>query len=252
MAGVSEPPPPYPPPPGDSYSPPPFPPPYSPPVEQPFLESADQPYPRPPTSGVYDPYSQQPAPATSGFAIASLVLGILGPCGLGVGLILAIIFGFIALSQTKNGRQQGRGMAIAGLICSGLWIVALVVGLVLFILFAENQVSARDLKVGDCVETAPADGDENISTMPKVSCDKPHESEVFAILNIPGDRFPGTSVLRSQYRKQCYDALQNYAKDPAGMLTYTITPAQESWDQGNHSVVCMTLDRNKRTGSVKK
>jgi hypothetical protein len=55
-------------------------------------------------------------PKYNGFAIASLVLGILWIWW--IGSILAIIFGFVALNQIKNsnGQQTGRGMAIAGLV----------------------------------------------------------------------------------------------------------------------------------------
>jgi hypothetical protein len=56
------------------------------------------------------------APVTSGLAIASLVLSILWLAGLGS--LLAIILGFLSLSQIRrsNGRTGGRGLAIAGLI----------------------------------------------------------------------------------------------------------------------------------------
>jgi hypothetical protein len=265
MSGVSEPPP-YPPPPDEPY--PYLPPdqPYSapPPPEQPFLPPHGQPYSAPPPpeqpflpphGQPYDPYSPQPATTTNGFAIASLVLGILGPCGLLIGLILAIVFGFIGLSQTKDGRQKGRGMAIAGLILSGLWIVGLVVTAVLVAVF-NHDVRPRDLKVGDCIENTPAKSGNsnitNITTLPKVSCDKPHQGEVYAILNIPGDRFPGMSVLESQYQPQCASALVDYAKNPTDLEVFAIFPSQETWDQGHHDVVCLTLTSDKRTGSVKK
>jgi hypothetical protein len=52
---------------------------------------------------------------TSGFAIASMVLGIVWIYW--VGSILAIIFGHIALSQIRrNPNLRGRGMAIAGVV----------------------------------------------------------------------------------------------------------------------------------------
>jgi hypothetical protein len=62
-------------------------------------------------------YPQAPmyaAPSTNGFAVASLVLGILWLFW--VGSILAVIFGHIATSQIdgSGGRQSGRGMAVAG------------------------------------------------------------------------------------------------------------------------------------------
>ena len=66
---------------------------------------------------------QEPAPHTSGFSIAALVLGLLGIWP------LAIIFGGIGLSQTKPGRNvSGRGMAIAGLVL-GIVVGAFWIGL---------------------------------------------------------------------------------------------------------------------------
>jgi hypothetical protein len=67
-----------------------------------------------------------PAPAatgerTSGLAIASLILGILGIS------ILAIIFGAIAISQTnKDPYLKGKGMAVAGLVLGILGMVVVV------------------------------------------------------------------------------------------------------------------------------
>ncbi|MEO5841826.1 MAG: DUF4190 domain-containing protein [Acidimicrobiales bacterium] len=53
---------------------------------------------------------------TNGFAIAALVLGILWMYG--VGSLLALFFGYVALSQIRSsgGKQDGRGLAIAGLV----------------------------------------------------------------------------------------------------------------------------------------
>jgi len=76
----------------------------------------------------------QSVPSTNGFAIASLILGILSVplvvcygCGI-VFAIAAIVTGFIARSQIKQsgGRQTGDGMALAGLIL-GIIVTALVI-----------------------------------------------------------------------------------------------------------------------------
>lgn len=58
-----------------------------------------------------------------GFAVASMVLGIIGICTfwLGVGVItsvIAVIFGLITLCSNTR-RKQGKGMAIAGLATGG-------------------------------------------------------------------------------------------------------------------------------------
>ena len=53
---------------------------------------------------------------TNGFAVASLVLGIVW--WMGIGSILALVFGYISKSQIdqSGGTQTGRGMAIAGIV----------------------------------------------------------------------------------------------------------------------------------------
>lgn len=60
---------------------------------------------------------------TNGFAIASLVLGLVG------GSLLAVIFGHVAHAQiaSSGGRQSGSGMATAGLILGYLTILCLVI-----------------------------------------------------------------------------------------------------------------------------
>jgi uncharacterized membrane protein YvbJ len=58
---------------------------------------------------------------TSGMAIASLILGILGIS------ILAIIFGAIGISQTnKDPYLKGRGLAVAGLVLGIIGMIGIV------------------------------------------------------------------------------------------------------------------------------
>jgi hypothetical protein len=68
---------------------------------------------------------------TNGFAIASLVLGIVG-FFLNPLSVLAVIFGAIALSQSgKNPDFKGKGMAVAGLVMGIIvivfWVVIIIV-----------------------------------------------------------------------------------------------------------------------------
>jgi hypothetical protein len=64
---------------------------------------------------------------TNGMAIASMVLGILWIYW--IGSILALVFGYVALSQIKTRNERGRGMAIAGVVLG--WI-AVGLGLLIF------------------------------------------------------------------------------------------------------------------------
>ncbi len=75
------------------------------------------------------------APKVNGFAIASMVLGIVWIYW--IGSILAVIFGHLALKKIKesNGTQSGRGMAIAGLVL-GYIAVGIVATIVVFAIIA--------------------------------------------------------------------------------------------------------------------
>lgn len=74
-------------------------------------------------------YASPPVGRTNGFAIASMVLGIVWLYW--IGSILAIIFGHIAISQSRKDEMlRGRGMAIAGLVLGYVGIGVLVVALI--------------------------------------------------------------------------------------------------------------------------
>jgi prepilin-type processing-associated H-X9-DG protein len=62
---------------------------------------------------------------TSGLAIASLVLGILGFFTCGIGAIVGLILGIMAMSQVKksNGLIGGYGIALAGTIISAVFLL---------------------------------------------------------------------------------------------------------------------------------
>lgn len=70
-----------------------------------------------------------PQLTTNGFAVASMVLGIVW--AMGIGSILALVFGYIAKSQIdqSGGTQTGRGMAIAGIVLGwvGVSFIALMI-----------------------------------------------------------------------------------------------------------------------------
>jgi len=74
-------------------------------------------------------YPEMPGPAGKppgkGLAVTSLVLGILGPCTVGLGSLVGIILGIVALVKISKGAATGKGLAVAGIVVSGLGIVLL-------------------------------------------------------------------------------------------------------------------------------
>ncbi|MET8307282.1 DUF4190 domain-containing protein [Micromonospora sp. NPDC005173] len=91
----------------------------------------------PPASpGPYPPIAYPPAhivvhaPPTSGLAVASLVLGILGVVGgwclFGVPCLLAVVLGHVGLHDTRNDMKSGRGMAVAGLVLGYVFVAPMI------------------------------------------------------------------------------------------------------------------------------
>lgn len=74
-------------------------------------------------------------PTTNGFAIASLVLGILWV--MWIGSVLAVIFGYIGKSEIERSRgsQSGTGLAIAGMVLG--WVGIAIFFLSIFLDFFD-------------------------------------------------------------------------------------------------------------------
>jgi hypothetical protein len=76
------------------------------------------PYGAPPPGYGYPPYPPPPPARTNGFAIASMVLGIVWIYW--IGSVLALVFGYVAKRQIRERGEQGGGMATAGIVLG--WI----------------------------------------------------------------------------------------------------------------------------------
>jgi len=125
--------------PGDPYQGQQYPPPGTDPYSQgqqyaPTSNPPYQQYPAYPPSGM--PYSPPPQVVfvpgmgqrpTSGLAVASMVLGIVGfftsCCTFGVLSLLAVILGHAGLSDTKRNNKGGSGMAVTGLVLGYVLLV---------------------------------------------------------------------------------------------------------------------------------
>ena len=97
------------------------------------------------TQGTGTPgYEPQTPPKTSGLAIASLVLAIVGLCTV-VTLPIALILGIIALVQMgKNPQLRGQGMAIAGMVVCGFGIfTGAMMAAIMFPVFARAREAAQ-------------------------------------------------------------------------------------------------------------
>ena len=100
------------------------------------------------TSSSSAPLASAEPSKSSGMAIASLILGILGFCTAGLTALLGLVFGFVALSQIRRsqGSLKGRGFALAGTIVSAVAMLLIPIALAIAIPAAsKGMMQARTI-----------------------------------------------------------------------------------------------------------
>jgi hypothetical protein len=80
--------------------------------------------------GYPQPYAYPKPANTNGFAIASLVCSLVGILVAFIGPALGVIFGIVALRQTRERGEAGRGLAIAGIVVGSIVLLVDVIGVI--------------------------------------------------------------------------------------------------------------------------
>lgn len=200
---------------------------------------------------------------TNGFAIASLICGIVAPCGAG---LLAVVFGIVALVQMRQRRQKGKGMAIAGLVLTGAWLLVFAAIIVISIIASGadrdprtgditsgGNIAVSSLRPGDCVNGLET-GQIGL-TVPAVPCSEPHEAEVYSVFDVTqGGAWPGEDPVIQEAEDRCLRELEDnfpdeYADNQVDI--FYLHPSEATWRAGDREVICLTyyLD-GRRTGSI--
>jgi len=184
-------------------------------------------------------------------------------CCLPVGLIL----GIFGLRQIRRSGERGKGMAVAGITISSVitLLAASLLALDLSGVIGDDTTAVQDLKVGQCFNTtdqslSDIDGSTQTrsTTVVAVSCDDPHDAEVYAIVPLtagPDGEYPGVDGATESSGVLCSEAAGDYMDGSAAanaMTVYFYMPPEEGWDRGETNVTCFFGDPSGRTsGSVK-
>ncbi|WP_378735927.1 DUF4190 domain-containing protein [Nocardia brasiliensis] len=82
----------------------------------------------------YQPYGMPQQQGTNGMAIGALISSLAGFVTCGLGSIVGIVLGVIALNQVKQSGQEGKGMALAGIwigvgaiVLAVLWFLVVII-----------------------------------------------------------------------------------------------------------------------------
>lgn len=101
------------------------------------------------------------------------------------------------------------------------------------------------LDVGDCFDD-PDDASEAVADLPLVACDEPHDNEVYAVIELPDEAFPGDEAILERAETDCLGAFEPYVGTAYGDSTLFATwlvPTEASWSDGDREVVCVLFDR---------
>ncbi|MFF9484387.1 DUF4190 domain-containing protein [Streptomyces sp. NPDC014676] len=217
--------------------------------------------PGPAPYGLYGPYGPRPPAVVNGVAVAALVFGLL--CLVpAAGLVL----GLVALRQIRRRGERGRGMAIAGTALSSLglalWTAALASGVLSDVWEGLKDGTRGDsvltLAKGECFDS-PGGLEGWSADAGRVPCAREHDGEVFAVVRLPGDRYPGDDSLTGTAGERCHDLRDAYVMDgwalPATVGVYYLVPSRESWRFGDREITCVFGDQDPRktlTGSLRR
>jgi len=206
-------------------------------------------------TGCPDVGAGQPA-GTSGWAIASFVVGLLSVALLGLATLLSIIFGIIALKRIRRLGQKGRGLAIAGLVLSAAWLVVAIVVVIAIgaggatrsastgKIVSRGHLPAFSLATGDCFNN-PA-GARSVSSVTAIPCTQPHNAQVYAEFKLTGSDFsyPGETAVVRLASEGCNarTGSVNKAKTTSAMTTRVLYPRENSWFVGRRTVSCLVVN----------
>lgn len=114
-----------------------------------------------------------------------------------------------------------------------------------------EEISAKDLEVGDCVADATSKTGD-VTTFGKIDCDKAHDGEVFSIIKLDdASRYPGVKFVSGKGQRGCRARLRRQATTKAfadSQLGYKfVYPTAQSWARDDHEVTCVATFKKPRT-----
>lgn len=204
-------------------------------------------------------------PALNGFALASLLVGLLCFPPLG------IVFGVVALVQIMRKGERGRALAVVGLVVSLLTTAVLVTGVTRYAEHftgalgaepypeqVEGELTGMDeLRAGDCFNVPGGDLLDDSRFTYRVGCDEVHDAEVTSAVTLGPGGFPGRGKLKGSAAETCWKAQDAYAMDTWALPEYAemfyFTPSAESWQGGDRRLLCLIgTSTEEHRGSLRK
>jgi hypothetical protein len=150
----------------------------------------------------------------------------------------------MTISQTARRLAAAATIALAAVAMTGCSLITEALN--------GGESDVFTLKVGDCLNDEGVTGD--IATVPIVDCTEPHDSEIFASIQMDDGDYPGESEAVTFADEQCYDEFEDFVglSFDESIYTYsTFYPTQQSWDVGDREILCSITHIDENGDTVK-
>lgn len=134
--------------------------------------------------------------------------------------------------------------------------IAPVIALISLVLAGCGGQDVMSLRIGDCFdENASLQQGGEVSSVPDIDCDEPHDFEVFHLADYAGSTFSPARIDDFAI-ESCYAAFSRYVgrSYESSSLDFTwLSPTPDGWDEGDREIVCVAyrMDMGKLRGSVR-
>ncbi|HKO32838.1 MAG TPA: septum formation family protein [Candidatus Limnocylindria bacterium] len=101
-----------------------------------------------------------------------------------------------------------------------------------------------DMSVGECFDVADPDS-EFIDDVTQRDCTEPHQFEMFYVGDLPDGSFPSDDEVFAWVQANCIPAFSAYVGidyQTSVLEALPITPTEDGWNDGDHSVQCAMHD----------
>lgn len=105
-----------------------------------------------------------------------------------------------------------------------------------------------ELNVGDCFqdwEGATQTATQQVKGVETVDCDVPHDNEVYALVEMTDDSFPGDRGVETQAYESCLEPFDSFVGTPYAdsRLDFgALFPTEASWAEGDRTITCFLYD----------
>lgn len=113
-------------------------------------------------------------------------------------------------------------------------------------------VSVFELDDGDCLsirEIANAEGD--LSKVRRVDCNDAHRAQVYSVIEVDDDDYPGLEEVKEQGERGCRARLRRgfpASFNDRSLDYFYVFPTAASWADGDRRIRCIATFANRRTG----